>query len=56
MIWFVIAPVKSFFADCEGGLDCERISVVDGGCGKVFINVIHGRDDSGNTGCPLGKE
>ena len=56
MICFVVVPAKSFFADCEGSLDCERVFVVGGSHSKVFVNVIHGRDDSGNTGCPSGKE
>jgi hypothetical protein len=56
VICFVVVPVKSSFANCKGSLDRERVFVADGGHGKVFIDVIHGRDDSGDAGCPSGKE
>jgi hypothetical protein len=55
VIHFVVVLVKSFFADCKGNLDCKRVFVVNGSHGKVFVNVIHGRDDSDNAGCPSGK-
>ena len=56
MIGFVVVPVESSFADCKGRLDCERVFDVDGTCGKVFVDVIHGRYDSGDAGRPSGKE
>lgn len=56
LIRFVVVPVKSLFADCEGSLDCGRVFVANGSSGKMLVDVIHGRDDSGNAGCPSGKE
>jgi hypothetical protein len=56
VICLVIVPVESFFADRKGSLDRERVLVANGGRGKVFVDVIHGGDDSGNAGCPSGKE
>ena len=40
----------------KGHLDFQRVFVVDGSRGKVFVNVIHGGDDSGDAGYPSGKE
>ena len=53
MVGFVIVPVEGFVANCKGSLDCEGVSAADSSGGKVFIDVVHCRYDSGDAGCPL---
>ena len=53
---FVIVTVESFFANCKGCLYCQRVLIVDRGCGKMFINVVHGWYDGGDAGCSSGKK
>lgn len=50
VIGFVIAAVKGLFANCECGLDCKRVFVINGRRSKVLINVVHGQYDCGNAG------
>jgi len=56
MIGLVIVSVECFFANCDGSFDCEGVIVIDGGSGQVFVDVIHGRYDSGDAGCPSGEK
>ena len=56
MVSFVVVPVKSHLANNKCSFDGnEIIGVKYSGC-KVLINMIHGRDHSGNAGCATWEE